>query len=553
MKAVALLVIAIACAPKKPVAASSPSSEPDCELAGPGKLACAREVAAIDPATAATKLMRGYATFGVAMFEGLDQAPVSAQSWYAIGRAAVAHAPRVAEGLFALAEKQRDKNDDDLAVAIAIGKVQVAPDPLAAKAAAVPVLALAPKTPRLLEQAIATVSSSEIVAQLCHNPTPNVVWSCVERNSAGIAEYLPAIARLPSLPLRELAVLNSSEVRAALPGLQCLDAPPGPDAAHLDRFRPDGEYRTTAPSEIVIYARIRDGLTPAEQRCLLEEASVLCLGMINKQTECPLPMVIADYVRVLSPQDQAAMIKKLFDARGADYQWFYGGGDKAGEVLLHLHLVFADVLAHRAASVVWETTPYHIARAAALWKRLGDPRVQFRDVLPWDAKEACRAGAYYCTHVCENGARPRSTSVSACQNSCMTEMSNPDVRAACEAKGEHCELLLGDTNVDRKYGSGWLDLDELTTLHAGASLQLKIGGSAKYVLVRLLPNGKSRDQKVGILGRYPVPTGRLLVIPLKNDQSDIAQISVHGAPKAWDLSLSPGNGPATLEQVEICN
>lgn len=128
----------------------------------------------------------------------------------------------------------------------------------------------------------------------------------------------------------------------------------------------------------------------------------------------------------------------------------------------------------------------------------------------------------------------------------------PSAMPTPPSKNGTCQLLAGDAGVDKKYASGWLDLSRLTTFHSGSTLRLTIGGTAKKILVRLLPSGKSPDQKVGILGAYAVPKDRLLTIPITNDLSDIAQISVHGGPQAWDVRLGPGNGAATLEQAEVC-
>jgi hypothetical protein len=140
----------------------------------------------------------------------------------------------------------------------------------------------------------------------------------------------------------------------------------------------------------------------------------------------------------------------------------------------------------------------------------------------------------------------------AAETTIATPAAAPAVVPTPPSKNGTCQLLAGDAGVDKKYASGWLDLSGLTTFHSGSSLRLTIGGTAKKILVRLLPSGKSPDQKVGVLGVYAVPKDRILTVPIVNTLSDIVQISVHGGPQAWDVRLGPGNGAATLEQVEVC-
>jgi hypothetical protein len=106
---------------------------------------------------------------------------------------------KLAAALYDLADKYRNRTDQDLAVAIAIGKVHVAQDSAALEAASRSLLELAPKNPRLLERTLVTVNNPAIAAQLCHNPSANIVWQCVRANPADLAEYLPAVAPLPSL------------------------------------------------------------------------------------------------------------------------------------------------------------------------------------------------------------------------------------------------------------------------------------------------------------------------------------------------------------------
>lgn len=115
------------------------------------------------------------------------------------------------------------------------------------------------------------------------------------------------------------------------------------------------------------------------------------------------------------------------------------------------------------------------------------------------------------------------------------------------------ELLSLTTGSSKKFNSGWVNLVESVDIHKGDKLVLDIGGTAKRVIIRLLPKGKSSDLSVGILPVvYEVPTNRNLAIELTDEHLGVSQISVHGGPKPWDkFPIEVDNGPATLESVRI--
>jgi hypothetical protein len=104
----------------------------------------------------------------------------------------------------------------------------------------------------------------------------------------------------------------------------------------------------------------------------------------------------------------------------------------------------------------------------------------------------------------------------------------------------------GSIGESGEWGSGYLDLDSMLTLNKGTTLKLEIGGEAKMILVRILVQGKSPDQPVGILGKFKVTENRMVEVKLVQDFRNIKQISVHGNPKAWSYSLGASNGKATL-------
>lgn len=114
-------------------------------------------------------------------------------------------------------------------------------------------------------------------------------------------------------------------------------------------------------------------------------------------------------------------------------------------------------------------------------------------------------------------------------------------------------LLVGETGSSSRWGSGWLDLATVTDFAAGDALELRIGGTANKVFVRLLPEGKFPDSTVGILGdAITMPENRVVEVVLDEDRKGIIQISVHGGPNPWGkFSLGGENGPATLDVARL--
>src|SRR5438309_3625158 len=74
--------------------------------------------------------------------------------------------------------------------------------------------------------------------------------------------------------------------------------------------------------------------------------------------------------------------------------------------------------------------------------------------------------------------------------------------------------IQGTPGKDSRYGAGYIDLRPTITFGQGEKLRLRIGETAKRVVVRLLPSGADPAEAVGVLGTFDVPTDRLLVLTL---------------------------------------
>lgn len=132
----------------------------------------------------------------------------------------------------------------------------------------------------------------------------------------------------------------------------------------------------------------------------------------------------------------------------------------------------------------------------------------------------------------------------------LVSVKRAQLRDQAEAQAPERPSIDGTIGSDEQWGSAWLDLSVPTNFKKDERLQLRIDGSVKKVVVRLLPEGELPDKRVGILGAYVIPESRVLEVALKENHNRVKQISVHGGSKAWEIRLPDDNGPATLAWVK---
>ncbi len=102
------------------------------------------------------------------------------------------------------------------------------------------------------------------------------------------------------------------------------------------------------------------------------------------------------------------------------------------------------------------------------------------------------------------------------------------------------------------WSAAWLDLASATDFEVGDLLRFEIGGSARRVVVRLLPKGGDPGTQIGVVGGViSVPYDRILEVVLKRRRRAVVQISVHGGSNAWSMALGAGNGSVTLDRVDL--
>lgn len=144
--------------------------------------------------------------------------------------------------------------------------------------------------------------------------------------------------------------------------------------------------------------------------------------------------------------------------------------------------------------------------------------------------------------------------VLACSHSA-DEEANRDVPKETETQAPastHSESLQGRVGSSTQWGSGWLDLNAVTSFKSGEKLQFRVGGTAHSILIRFLPEGANPNDPVGIDGGIiKVPEDRIVQVTLQEDHENVEQISVHGGPNPWDLyPMGDDNGPVTIQNVQ---
>lgn len=107
-------------------------------------------------------------------------------------------------------------------------------------------------------------------------------------------------------------------------------------------------------------------------------------------------------------------------------------------------------------------------------------------------------------------------------------------------------------DVSPQRSSGWCDFSTPVAFKKGERLRLAVGGSAKKVIVRLLPKGGDPNTTLGVIPTpFTVPPDRFLVVTVPSDAPAIIQISIHGGKNPWgQYPLAAGNGAATISGVE---
>jgi len=100
--------------------------------------------------------------------------------------------------------------------------------------------------------------------------------------------------------------------------------------------------------------------------------------------------------------------------------------------------------------------------------------------------------------------------------------------------------------------SSYMTLTPPRSFVQGEQLKIKLQGKAKWVYVRLLPEGADAATQTGLIDRrITVPSKGIITITLDNNYLNIQQISVHSGHEAFEKLLSPFNENADIVSINL--
>jgi hypothetical protein len=236
--------------------------------------------------------------------------------------------------------------------------------------------------------ALASARASGEVAAVCKaNRGPATVWACLASDREHYDENLAACAALPVLQYPDVERVRSADAaqRTLLRGLACSERD-DPFPRPYER----GAIPAGTPSAAVpIYTRLAATAPERTARCLRKAAAFTCLGLLETGRGCLESTAVAQYASTLDPGSELHdFVGELIDLKSREYALLNRGAPGAREMLFHLHVILATILARarqRIGSELW-LPAYHAAAASMLWSP--DPNLTLRDFFPRDVRAA---------------------------------------------------------------------------------------------------------------------------------------------------------------------
>jgi hypothetical protein len=135
------------------------------------------------------------------------------------------------------------------------------------------------------------------------------------------------------------------------------------------------------------------------------------------------------------------------------------------------------------------------------------------------------------------------------------------VLAACLAgtssfsEGSDWQRIDGTPKAQKEFHSSYINVPDTTSFRTGERLRFNLNGTAKQVIVRLLPSDGSYDSPTGVIDKkLPVvktQDGNYVEVVLTEDRPNVKQLSVHGGPRPFDMwALGGDNGDPILTSVQ---
>ncbi len=100
--------------------------------------------------------------------------------------------------------------------------------------------------------------------------------------------------------------------------------------------------------------------------------------------------------------------------------------------------------------------------------------------------------------------------------------------------------------------SSYMNLDTPRNFLKGEQLKITLRGKARWVYVRLLPEGAKATIPIGIIDkRIHVPQNKVVTVRLESPRPNIRQVSVHSGRQAFGRGISLFNDNADIVSIDV--
>ena len=117
--------------------------------------------------------------------------------------------------------------------------------------------------------------------------------------------------------------------------------------------------------------------------------------------------------------------------------------------------------------------------------------------------------------------------------------------------------IIGSSGGSNSFGgivwySSYMELATPCNFMKGEQLKITLRGNAKWVYVRLLPEGANATIPVGIINkRIHVPHNGVITVEIESPRQNIRQISVHSGRQAFGKGISLFNDKADIVSIDV--
>ena len=117
--------------------------------------------------------------------------------------------------------------------------------------------------------------------------------------------------------------------------------------------------------------------------------------------------------------------------------------------------------------------------------------------------------------------------------------------------------IIGSSGGSNSFGgivwySSYMELTTPYNFVMGEQLKITLRGNAKWVYVRLLPEGANATIPVGIINkRIHVPHNGVITVGIESPHQNIRQVSVHSGRQAFGRGISLFNDKADIVSIDV--